>query len=293
MKKLLAVTYLFAFICLAVSAQTETDNSQVNEKLVSKKGIFILPEQGEYALGFDAYPMLSYVGNLLSNNGASSPYTDYAAGAYGYQAIYGKYMLSNNKAIRIRLGLIDTKNSDLYPVVKSSLTPDANAPEFVNDEIVSLNKSFILAAGLEKRRGKSRIQGVYGGEVFFAFSRYETNTLYGNSINADFNTPVTYNNSYTSGRRLIEDNQSNVFTAGLRGFVGIEYFILPKLSLGGEFGYSLRFTSSGTREQIYEYWDGATSSVKKYSYKSNNDSYKFLGLDTDNLSSSINLIFYF
>lgn len=309
MKKSLILIYLSVFFCVAVSAQenpaattttttTSTTTAQPkNEKLVSKKGIYILPEQGEFALGVDAMPFLSYVGSLFTNNGQGSPSFTYANGFQTGNAIYGKYMLEDNKAVRIRLGFADNKITNLYPVVESSLTPDANAPQYVNDEAATLNRSFYVAVGLEKRRGKSRIQGVYGAELFFGASRRDVNYVYGNSINNDFNTPATGVNTYdANGRRLIEDNTNKSVFGGVRGFVGVEYFIAPKLSIGGEFGYSLIAQKNGVRDQTYEYWDGANLTVGKITTQSHDNSYgsyKFIGLDTDNLSGSINLFLYF
>ncbi|MEJ0030541.1 MAG: hypothetical protein WDO15_09285 [Bacteroidota bacterium] len=39
------------------------------------------------------------------------------------------------------------------------------------------------------------------------------------------------------GARVTEDKQGMNFLVGARGFIGVEYFIIPKISLGGEFGY--------------------------------------------------------
>ncbi len=311
MKKSLILIYLSVFICVAVAAQenptttttttTTTAAQPKNEKLVSKKGIYILPEQGEFALGVDATPFLNYVGNALNLYGNNAPKFNYGNGFSGGNAVYGKYMLSDNKAVRIRLGFADNKHTDLFPVVASSLTPDPNAPQYVNDEAGTINKSFYLAIGLEKHRGKSRIQGVYGAELFFGATSRNINYVYGNSINSDFNMPDigtgTGAGSYNAaGQRLIEDNLNKSVFGGVRGFVGVEYFIAPKLSIGGEFGYSLMVQKNGTRDQTYEFWDGASTSVRKITNQLNDNTYgsfKFIGLDTDNLTGSINLFLYF
>jgi hypothetical protein len=52
----------------------------------------------------------------------------------------------------------------------------------------------------------------------------------------------------------------------------------------------------GTRDQTYEYWDGANLTVSKVTIRSRdtaNGNFKFIGLATDNLSGSINLFLYF
>ena len=311
MNKSLILIYLSVFFCVAVAAQenpttttTTTTTTAApqpkNEKLVSKKGIYILPEQGEFALGVDATPFISYLGHVMSRNGSNSPEFNYGNGFSGGNAVYGKYMLDDNKAVRIRLGFTDSKTTNLYPVVASSLTPDPTAQQWINDEAATLNRSFYIALGLEKHRGKSRIQGVYGAELFFGASRRDINYVYGNSINNDFNRPDigngtgagTYN---AADQRIIEDNLNKSVFGGVRGFAGVEYFIAPKLSLGGEFGYSLMVQKFGTEDQTFEYWDGASLSVKKITNRllDPNGSFKFIGLSTDNLSGSINVFLYF
>jgi hypothetical protein len=308
MKKSLILIYLSVFFCVAISAQenpttttTTTTTTQVkNEKLVSKKGIYILPEQGEFALGVDATPFLNYLGNALNLYGNNAPQFNYGNGFSGGNAVYGKYMLADNKAVRVRLGFSDNKKTILYPVQQDQLTPDANAPQFVNDEAATLNRSFYVAIGLENHRGKSRIQGVYGAELFFGSARTDINYVYGNPMNNNFNHPTmdgTLNGNglnYVGDQRLIEDNSSKSIFGGVRGFVGVEYFIAPKLSIGGEFGYSFIAQKNGTADRTYELWDGSTLSVQKITTRyNNNNSFKLIGLDTDNLSGSINIFLYF
>lgn len=299
MKKYSILIVLFLFVCLIIGAQTTTSSSTTssstskNEKFYSKRGVYFFPEAGEYAIGIDALPVFKYAGNIFANNNTNNPSVNYGANpSGGYNAIYGKYFLTDKKAIRVRLGLKNTKNSNLYPVELSSLAPDAAAPAYGNDKEENFNRSYYIAAGLEKRRGNSRIQGVYGAEIILGFSQNITNYLYANSINANFNAPVNHNGN-ASSKRIIKDRTTQSFQAALRAFAGFEYFIAPKVSLGGEFGYSLKFQNNGIRQQTYEYWNPATSSVSKITNNSNNDSFNFIGLDTDNLTGAINLFFYF
>jgi hypothetical protein len=45
---------------------------------------------------------------------------------------------------------------------------------------------------------------------------------------------------------------------GLRGFIGAEYFVLPKMSIGGEFGWGLGLMSMGAGSVETESTDGAS-----------------------------------
>ena len=78
MKKSIIILAL-VFFCIGYSAQAQD--------LTSKKGETMLPEEGDYAIGFDADPFLDYVGNFL-NSGATSPDADFVPGTN--LAIVGK-----------------------------------------------------------------------------------------------------------------------------------------------------------------------------------------------------------
>lgn len=296
MKKSLILLYLSVFVCASIAAQTETTTSASakNDKFYNKRGVYIFPEQGEFALGIDALPLFQYAGNLFSGSNTYTPGNNFANQINGgYQAIYAKKMLTDNKAIRVRLGVKDAKSSYLYPVVLSSLTPNPLTPLYDNDKEETLDQAAYLAIGIEKRRGKSRIQGVYGAEVIFGCSKYQTNYLYANPINVNFNTPAIHNGYANGNQRIIKDSNSSSIFGGVRGFAGFEFFFAAKASIGGEFGYSLMLQSNGIRQLTYEYWDGGSNSVKTITTNYSNDSFKYVGLTTDNLSGAINLILYF
>ncbi len=52
--------------------------------------------------------------------------------------------------------------------------------------------------------------------------------------------------------RVTERKNGTYFTFGLRAFIGVEYFILPKISLGGEFGWGLGLRTGGKTTTTYE-----------------------------------------
>lgn len=276
---------VITLVCVSLSAQTETTSSEKNEKFFSKRGVYIFPEKGEFSIGIDALPLLKYAGNLFAGSNGNDPEFTYGSRFNSYtQAIYAKKMIADNMAIRARLGIRDIKHTSINPVPLNTLTPNPTTIQYGDDKEESMDQALYLSAGLEKRRGKGRVQGVYGAEVLFGYYKYQMNYLYANSMTTVFNNP---------GQRVIEDNQTQSYFTGLRGFVGIEYFFAPKVSIGGEFGYSLIFEKRGSREIINEYWDGANQKVSTFSIKTSNGSFKAVGMDTDNLSGAINLFFYF
>ena len=69
--------------------------------------------------------------------------------------------------------------------------------------------------------------------------------------------------------------------------VGIEYFILPKLSLGAEYNWGIIYHSTGSSDESKEFTEG--NNVTKIKEGKTSD----LVLDTGNNTGAIRLMFYF
>lgn len=80
--------------------------------------------------------------------------------------------------------------------------------------------AFVFAAGKEYRRGSERLQGVYG---------YEANLM-------------LMTQTYDSGSTNETEESSHGF--GVDALVGVEYFIVPKMSLGAEYKYGFMFSQN-------------------------------------------------
>ncbi|MBX2897866.1 MAG: hypothetical protein KF763_20660 [Cyclobacteriaceae bacterium] len=299
MKNLLSVM-LSCIVFIATAQDTSVSESV---ELKSKRGINILPEAGEWALGVGASPFLSYTGNLLNGNTANtSPSFQFTNNPSNLIAVFGKYMVDANTAYRARFNATINSQIDKAVVVQNELNPDALFPAFTEDWRTTNTKTIVLAAGYEKRRGKSRVQGIYGGELVFALTGNTQKYEYGNQISADFNTVTTNNfggnillgSAAATVQRKTEEKFGNVFTAGVRGFIGVEYFIGPKVSLGAEFGYSFLFRTATRGLVTAERWNPLTNAVLETKIDVNNNGYfTFLGTSLDNLNGSVNLLFYF
>ena len=259
------------------------------DELTSKSGVPILPEAGDYAIGVDATPFITLFGNFIKiNNGVA--FTDPSAFNFldGNNTIYGKYFLDAQTAIRVKMNI-----TMLSQKFNNNVQDDANAATDPNAVVTdtwkhSANK-IILGAGYEIRRGKGRLQGFYGGEAQLSLGggTHDTYT-YGNGMNSSTDsipTSTTWSASgYTSSptsARVTEAKVAGSFGLGLRGFVGVEYFILPKVSFGGEFGWGFAFNSFGTGSTTVESWDMTTHTVKTTTTEVPGHSNMSLG--TDNL----------
>lgn len=270
------------------------------QEMVSKKGTPILPEAGDYAIGINAVPFFNYAGNLLNGCAfnASPTWT-----WINNQVITGKYFVDANTAYRfkLRLGLGSANDKKLVADQTATTTPAQ-----VEDKMTISHTDVVLGLGLEKRRGKGRVQGIYGAEAQILLAMGKTKYTYGNAINATYNAPLSYcwvdnvaplpvpcPGAGLATTRVTENKAGMTLGVGARAFVGVEYFFAPKISLGGEFGWGLNFTSTGKGKKTEEGWMLNTTAAAVGTLETETGGSGAFGIDTDNPYAAINIMFYF
>ena len=294
------------FVYVALMAQEVESYS-----FKSKNGHEVLPQKGNWALGVSATSFLQYFGNIASgatstNNApvfgnANGPSILNGQHNLGGASVFGKYMLSGKTAVRVRFLANAYNESRSEYVAKNSLINNPLAPEFAEDEYTRGVTNFAIGAGLEKRRGNNRLQGIYGAELFLGYLSESRSVNYGNEMNADFTSPTSTNffgNINNLGgvnfSRTTELNLGNTFYAGARGYLGIEYFVAPRVSLGAEVGYSLAFAVNGEGSRTDETFDpGSLSATKVETKLMRNSNLTTFGMGLDNVNAGLNLFFYF
>lgn len=214
------------------------------QDLTSKKGENYLPEAGDWAISIDATPLLGYVQGIFGSNGGTS------AGAWsflnGNNTITGKYFVSDDMAYRggINIGF-NTATAKAY----TSELDAAGAPtvNLVVDEMKTSSSNIMLTGGMEWRKGSTRLQGFYGAEVGIGFGGgSNTDYTYANDYTWDGTTGVASQvNAVDGSTDISNENTKGGVMFGLRGFIGAEYFVLPKLAVGGEFGWGLGLQTTG------------------------------------------------
>jgi len=289
-------------------AFSQESTPEVGPEIRSRKGEKYLPTGKEWGLGVSADPFLRYLGNSMNasalNNG---PRFDFTPNLTSNVAFFGKYMKDAKTAYRIRFN-VGIKNSDSKAVVfQDDLNSDPSYPAFTEDWQKVTTTGIVIAPGIEKRRGSTRLQGIYGAELVLGFNNTHVSYDYGNPISADFDHPTTtsfvnagYGANIVQGGagvpfvRVTDDKFGSTILAGARGFVGVEYFFAPKISLGGEFGYMLGFQTQGRGVTTTEVWDPTTLSTREVKYdKYRNGGITALSIGLDNLNGAISLLFYF
>lgn len=254
------------------------------QDLTSRKGENYLPEAGDWAIGIDAVPLLNYVGNFFGKAADNTHAGNIWTPSNPNLVITGKYFVEDDLAYRggLRLGFGSTKET--VAVADRQVAPPATNPwpsnaaeveNSVRDGYTAVGLTF----GLEKRKGNTRLQGFYGAELGFLINSNTTKYTYGNALTpgtAAIPVVVTGDDDFGANLGTSVDGQGNVvstraletksgvgFSLGLRAFIGAEYFIVPKLSIGGELGWGLGLSLSGRASSSVEtvgLVDGATDS---------------------------------
>jgi len=209
---------------LLLAAAVATSALVFGQELVSKKGEAYLPQEGDYALGFDAVPLF----NVLKFNNAN---TIGSAGPseYGAISIFGKKFHSATEACRF--GLILNTGSSRTVTEVADLSSGASADDRVEDVTRSSNFNLTVVAGKEYRRGTTRVQGLWGAEALVSLGSNRSKTNFGNDY--DDLDPIAFDGT------VVDTKSGFMFGVGARAFIGVEYFVAPKLSVALEAGLGL------------------------------------------------------
>ncbi|MDP2387971.1 MAG: hypothetical protein Q8M29_16475 [Bacteroidota bacterium] len=296
------------------------------QDLTSKKGEPFLPEAGDWSIGVDATPFLEYTKTLIgTSNGVNSPNFNFLT---GQNFITGKMFKDEKTAYRAALRLQMETNKyqnevDEYVATAPSSTPTAglseNTTKKVVDKAAVTNRMIGISAGMEMRRGKTRLQGYYGGEVAIWGSSKKEKYSYGNDLvqvtptttTADLDATTAGNSTdwsamgpnetnvttsltgYTNveAARLLKRKTNGQIGISVRGFIGAEYFIFPKISLAGEFGWGIGYSVSTKNKAT---WDAegvdsgnGNENAAEIEIKQGVNNGSFVGFDTDNNNSAV------
>jgi hypothetical protein len=220
--KIIAAIILFA-LSLNLSGQT----SEPSKNPVNKNGVEIMPKQGDWSLGISAQPFLEYAGNLLTSSFNPSPV--FTSGNPG--SIYAKYCISSTTSIRGNLSIGISSRTDKSP---NSFDPD------LYDKQIQSALAIGIGAGLEKYKTiRGRLRGFYGAEL--GIDKHPNDGPYfGKYAYKDADNKA---NDY----KIIGGNTITIYT---QGFIGIEYFFAPQMSVSGELGLGAYFAKTGIRKSV-------------------------------------------
>ena len=303
MKKMIITVSLCMVTLFALYAQETDEKSSFftkkreitddNSAIVNKRGISLLPQAEDIALGIEINPFLNYFGNMFNySEGNEAPSFSGIS-----NTLYLKYFLEQDIAVRAKLFLNFTQEKFKQTVTNqyAIITDPTNTAATTVDTRILNNQGIRLDLGYEIRRGHGRVQGFYGPEVSLGYFGGKDFYKYGNPI-TDANRNPEYHNftgsNVNQGYRLTEVKTGGEFIAGLGGFVGVEYFFTPQISIGGELGLRFNYAIRGQDEITTEGW--LDSTIKEYSYRERKDDVSafFIGGSTIT-QGSIFILFHF
>ena len=259
MKKLEIFTVAFTLLASTTFSQ---------ELAKTKNGKVLNPEAGDWGISIDAEPFINLASDLVHIGAAASEDAPLFNGLNGLAPTYsisGKYFMSSKMAYRGTIRLYTdnertTSGITFDPNASGVTWPNSLSTDYKTKDVMSKSDwSIGLGGGVELRKGTKRLQGYYGCEAIIAMARstksynYEYDVIAPNSDN-NFATLDNYTTDFVGNieivpgdfsSRTIRERQAMTTALGIRGFVGVEFFVAPKISVGGEFGWGMGISHTG------------------------------------------------
>jgi len=283
-------------LTVSVFAQVNDKDGEVN--MMSKRGEYILPVEGDFALGINAIPIVEYFGNLFNgktNNTASFRAMNWNR-TINNPVLFGKYYLSDKSAIRAGLTIGIENSVDRENVMMNQQIPDPKVT--VTDVWSHTGTTLGIGGDYLMYRGKGRLQGFYGGGLSFVYNKSKDSYTYGNLITTEFSAPYWYDftaysaptvGTTSGGTRPLSQSSNRSYGITLSGVVGVEYFVAPKISIGGEFRLGLYAGIDTYGKTTVERWTGTEREVETLPKAANDNKVAFKNAST----GSIFMMFHF
>jgi len=203
--------------------------------------------------------------------------------------ISAKYFKTPKLAYRVHFGInTNMVNTKLFFNNPLDVLNNKPEPEEISDVSTTKTNSYFLSAGMEWRKGKTRVQGYYGGEVLLVFSNTTTINKYGVEMDT-----TAINNGFTNGDgsslngRILKMKSGLSTGIALRGFIGVEYFFAPKMSIGAEFGWGLGFMRTPRGIIITENWNTTELKPEEKEYPGSTRTYNFFTSTDDGMGANL------
>jgi len=287
-------TILLGALMLTVSVFAQVNDKDGEVNMMSKRGEYILPVEGDFALGINAIPIVNYFGNLFNGN-PNNTWASFSAMDWNRTinnpVLFGKYYLSDQTAIRAGLTIGIENRVNRQNVMMNQQVPD---PKVTVTDVWS-HTGTVLGIGGDylMYRGKGRLQGFYGGGLSFVYSKTMDSYTYGNLITTEFSAPYWYDfANYTTtsgGTRILSQSGNRSYGITLGGVVGVEYFVAPKISIGGEFRLGLYVGVDTYGKTTVERWTGTEREIETLPKAANDNEVAFKNAST----GSIFMMFHF
>lgn len=309
------IKILLASACMMLASTTYVDAKKPEKNY--------LPEAGDVTIGVNAVPFLNYLGNVFGKSDKNKINPEKIGGVPAVpgldnptMSIFGKYFLTDQTALRLNVGIgINSLTQSQYVTDDAAAVNDPLSQDVVEDTYKYRNSGMSVAVGYEWRRGSKRLQGYWGGQAILAYSNSKHFFGYGNAITevnqipsvaaiGDWDLPSMVPDEIQSvptlssiadvgnNSRLLMQSDGRSWTYGLGGFVGVEYYIAPKISIGCEMSLNLLWTTGGKKYQKSERFNPDFNKVEEnIRWTGKSDSGFRFG--TENIGTSLFVAFSF
>ena len=214
-------------------------------------------------------------------------------------------MLTDELGLRVNLGWIHDANTlNRYVQDDAELENNPLSGKKLTDSYITRESGGSFSAAIEYRVGKRRVQGVFSAGLMYAFSYDRTKYTYGNAITEINQNPSTafpllsavdpnsVPDGFSSMRYLSKFSDSPSNYAGLILSAGIEWFVAPKVSIGGEVNISALYNWTKATYYTGEGFNTISNAVETWTELESPSSHGF-SFGTGNIGSNLSVTFYF
>ena len=209
---------LLVISVLPMQAQTAGDDFQ--------------PHAGTVAIGASAN-----ISNLFFNMGTDPQVPSLCA----------RYYLLDKTAIRATFGVNYNNKLDKFNVRDDAAfvnDPLSNKEVIDTKRTIATNYSTSLA--LQQYFGESKLRGFVGIQGLFGTGSGSVSNTFANPMNAINPKPSSFSTNYlVDDARVLENRTQTVYSVGGGVIAGFEYFMMPRLSIGGEISLNAIYTKAG------------------------------------------------
>ncbi|GAO29373.1 hypothetical protein [Geofilum rubicundum] len=235
-------------MAVATNAQEDYSGAFEEEPAVETKRVAsdYFPKAGDIGIGFDAAPFLNYLGNAFNGTQGNTL-------KLGDNTLYFRYFLTDRSAARLALRINSNKEvNNFYVADDAAQVTDPLSQNQVEDRRTELSNTYELRAGYQAFRGRNRLRGFFGGDLFFHYNKYSEAFEYGNNMNELNPSPTTAAYAGSPARRPLNTNSGATVSLGLGAFTGAEYYIMPNVCIGAELGLIYAQSLGSQRNAQYE-----------------------------------------
>lgn len=157
-----------------------------------------------------------------------------------------QYYIANKTAVRATFGINSTSNLDKFYVRDDAafvLNPLSNTQ--VVDTKKAMSSSYNSSFAIQQFFGEAKLRGFIGLQAIYGAGSANTVNTYANPMNAINPLPTSYPTAYSGSQRALETKTASTYSVGGGIIAGFEYYVLPRLSIGGEMSLNAIYSHAG------------------------------------------------